>query len=366
MAATSLKDARAALLADTDAAGCGVRPRPGGRLDAALAEVFADAAAGNIRVALVALGSYGRRELCPGSDVDVLLLHDVRGRQRATRSSDLAERCWYPLWDAGFVTGHGLRTVKESLALADEDLDALTSFLDVRTVAGDATLTDELDREGSPARARGAARACCTQLADAAELRRLRPGLVVGDARARREGRRRRAARPAGVGRGPAARSVRPEAFAGARDARFRVDADASRLADAARPAARRPRRAAPRRPADAPIGSRCRSNPRSPTLLGLADADALDARARRRSGATSRGSRATCGCGSATTSPGPSGRAARRDHRPRRGRRAARGPCRRHRRPPVSGVARARGGRRRGRGRRAVRPGVAGPAARR
>ena len=37
----------------------------------------------------------------------------------------MTEQLWYPLWDAGFVTGHGARTVKESIALADDDLDAL-------------------------------------------------------------------------------------------------------------------------------------------------------------------------------------------------------------------------------------------------
>ena len=153
MAANSLKDARAALLADTALRGAAYGHALADRLDAALAEVFTDAAAGNLRVALVALGSYERRELCPGSDVDVLLLHDVRGRQRDV-VKDLAERCWYPLWDAGFVTGHGLRTIKESLALADDDLDALTSFLDGRTVAGDAALTDDLVAKGRQLAAR--------------------------------------------------------------------------------------------------------------------------------------------------------------------------------------------------------------------
>ena len=89
---------------------------------------------------VVALGSYGAAELCPGSDIDVMLAAR-RARAQAARSvGRLAEQLWYPLWDAGFVTGHGMRTVKESLALADDDLDALTALLDVRHVAGDATL----------------------------------------------------------------------------------------------------------------------------------------------------------------------------------------------------------------------------------
>ena len=82
-----------------------------------------------------------------------------------------------------------MRTVKESLALADEDLDVLTSFLDGRTVAGDATLTDDLVAKGRQLAARRGARVL-TQLADAAELRRVRPGPRLRDARARPQGRR--------------------------------------------------------------------------------------------------------------------------------------------------------------------------------
>jgi [protein-PII] uridylyltransferase len=97
-------------------------------------------------VALVAVGGYGRAELAPGSDLDVVLLH--RGRPRGgTDVRELAERIWYPLWDAGLKLGHGVRTVKEALSLASTDLDTATSLLDVRLVAGDAGLADELARK---------------------------------------------------------------------------------------------------------------------------------------------------------------------------------------------------------------------------
>ena len=122
MIAASLRDARASLLADTTRRGVAFGEALADVLDRTLRELFEDVG-GKTRVALVALGSYARRELCPGSDVDVLLLHDAKGRGLpAVR--DLAERIWYPLWDAGFVTGHGTRTVKDSIALADEDIDA--------------------------------------------------------------------------------------------------------------------------------------------------------------------------------------------------------------------------------------------------
>jgi [protein-PII] uridylyltransferase len=126
---------------------------------------------------LVALGSYGREQLCPASDVDVLLLHGAP-RRREDDVRALAERLWYPLWDAGFVTGHATRTPKESLALADTDLDALTALLEARHVAGDASVT-----EGVVAGARRLAERrrnrVVAALADAATLRELRPGPVA-------------------------------------------------------------------------------------------------------------------------------------------------------------------------------------------
>jgi len=97
-------------------------------------------------VALVAVGGYGRAELAPGSDLDVMLLH--RGRPRSGLDvRELAERIWYPLWDAGLKLGHAVRTVKEALSLAAGDLDTATALLDVRLIAGDSTLGDDLARK---------------------------------------------------------------------------------------------------------------------------------------------------------------------------------------------------------------------------
>jgi [protein-PII] uridylyltransferase len=87
----------------------------------------------------VAVGSYARGELSPGSDVDVVLVHDGRGEIAA-----VADRLWYPLWDAGFILGHTTNTVKEEVALAERDLDALTALLDARLVTGDTDLFDDL------------------------------------------------------------------------------------------------------------------------------------------------------------------------------------------------------------------------------
>jgi len=90
-------------------------------------------------VALVACGGYGRRELCPASDVDVVLVHHNR-----PDIGEVADRIWYPIWDAGVKLGHAVRTVKEALVLAGDDLDTATSLLSARHVAGDTVLTAEL------------------------------------------------------------------------------------------------------------------------------------------------------------------------------------------------------------------------------
>ena len=90
-------------------------------------------------VALVAVGGYGRGELSLQSDIDVLLLHEGRDD-----IGELADRLWYPIWDARMKLGHAVRTVKEALALAADDLDTATGLLQVRHLAGDRRLTDEL------------------------------------------------------------------------------------------------------------------------------------------------------------------------------------------------------------------------------
>ena len=83
-------------------------------------------------VALVAVGGYGRAELSLQSDIDVVLLHTSRADV-----GTLADRIWYPIWDEGLKLGHAVRTAREALALAADDLDTATSLLQVRHLAGD-------------------------------------------------------------------------------------------------------------------------------------------------------------------------------------------------------------------------------------
>ncbi|WP_326798778.1 [protein-PII] uridylyltransferase [Streptomyces sp. NBC_01808] len=99
--------------------------------------------AGGLRgVALAAVGGYGRGELSPRSDLDLLLLHD--GSLRPAGLAALADRLWYPVWDMGLALDHSVRTPAEALKTAADDLKVTLGLLDARHVAGDAALTSGL------------------------------------------------------------------------------------------------------------------------------------------------------------------------------------------------------------------------------
>lgn len=107
--------------------------------------------ANTVDVAVVAVGGLGRRELCPGSDLDLLLLH--RGRRDI---AIVADALWYPIWDSGVALDHSVRTVREALQVADADLKAALGLLDARHIAGDESLTAELIGAWRPQWRRGA------------------------------------------------------------------------------------------------------------------------------------------------------------------------------------------------------------------
>jgi [protein-PII] uridylyltransferase len=109
-------------------------------IDGWLRSLFTDAAGGRaIPAALVAIGGYGRGELCPHSDIDVLLVHD-----RGGDVAGVADRIWYPIWDEGIHLGHKVATIGQALSLAEDDLDTATALLSVRCIAGDEALAVEL------------------------------------------------------------------------------------------------------------------------------------------------------------------------------------------------------------------------------
>ena len=90
-------------------------------------------------VALLALGSFGRGELCPGSDIDIqFLVAD------GAHHHDAIQGCLHAWWDAGLKLGYATRTVAETVALAREDLKTATALLDARCIYGDTDLLQEL------------------------------------------------------------------------------------------------------------------------------------------------------------------------------------------------------------------------------
>nr|WP_263172909.1 [protein-PII] uridylyltransferase [Streptomyces sp. SCSIO ZS0520] len=110
--------------------------------DAWLEQLFTSAA-GQLRgVSLLAVGGYGRGELSPRSDLDLVLLHDGKADQGALAA--LADRIWYPVWDLGLDLDHSVRTPAEARRTAGEDLKVQLGLLDARHLAGDLGLTASL------------------------------------------------------------------------------------------------------------------------------------------------------------------------------------------------------------------------------
>ncbi|MFF4169281.1 [protein-PII] uridylyltransferase [Streptomyces sp. NPDC001744] len=126
--------------------------------------------------ALVAVGGYGRSELSPRSDLDLLLLHD--GSARGAEIAALADRIWYPVWDAGLALDHSVRTPAEARATAAGDLRVHLGLLDARPLAGDAGLATALRataladwRRRAPERLPGLGALCRERAERAGELR---------------------------------------------------------------------------------------------------------------------------------------------------------------------------------------------------
>ena len=94
-------------------------------------------------VALVAVGGYGRGELAPNSDIDLLFLTAKDSDRPADK---VVESLLYLLWDLGLKVGHAKRTVADTIQASREDQTILTALLEMRLIAGDRPLAAKLDR----------------------------------------------------------------------------------------------------------------------------------------------------------------------------------------------------------------------------
>lgn len=90
---------------------------------------------------LATLAGTAKRELCPFSDIDVVLLHPDGAAE--TTVSAVASACWYPLWDNGWKLSPLTHSPKTLLASVRRDLETATSFLAVRHISGEAGVTEQ-------------------------------------------------------------------------------------------------------------------------------------------------------------------------------------------------------------------------------
>src|SRR5215472_12764002 len=96
------------------------------------------------RIAVVATGGYGRGELAPGSDIDLLF---VRPYKQTPWGESVIEFILYMLWDLGLKVGHATRSLPECIRLSKQDITIRTALLEARYLWGDRKLYDELRKK---------------------------------------------------------------------------------------------------------------------------------------------------------------------------------------------------------------------------
>ncbi len=97
-------------------------------------------------LSIVAIGGFGRGELNPFSDVDIMFLHPSARKQPA-KVAEIVESILYMLWDIGFKVGHSTRSISQAVKQANADMLSRTALLESRVVAGDRSLFDEFKNE---------------------------------------------------------------------------------------------------------------------------------------------------------------------------------------------------------------------------
>ena len=137
-----IRRGRARLVGDTDLAGRSLARRLSQQVDSWFESLGHGLAPG---WALIATGGYAGGVLCPGSDIDVILLHPPKTSDAQVR--EVAEGLWYPLWDGGIKLSQGVHTPKSMLHLASDDLETATTILRIRCLAGDDKIVHQLQAD---------------------------------------------------------------------------------------------------------------------------------------------------------------------------------------------------------------------------
>ncbi len=96
------------------------------------------------RICMVAIGGYGRGELAPSSDIDLLFLMPYK---ITSRIEQIVESILYLLWDLGLKVGHATRSMEDSIRLARQDITIRTSILEARAISGNKALYTQMRRQ---------------------------------------------------------------------------------------------------------------------------------------------------------------------------------------------------------------------------
>ncbi len=110
--------------------------------DLLLSTLFNESGANSDEVAIAAVGGFGRGELSPGSDLDIVILH--RGTLQEKELAELVNKILYPIWDKNIKVDHSVRTRSEVRDAAENDLKVILGLLDIRLVCGSADLVADV------------------------------------------------------------------------------------------------------------------------------------------------------------------------------------------------------------------------------
>ena len=93
------------------------------------------------KFSISAVGGYGRRQLAPYSDIDLLFIYDSEDLEVIEK---IVKEFLYPLWDLGLKVGYAVRSLKESIIFSEKDQIIKTTMLDIRLICGSKKLFDKL------------------------------------------------------------------------------------------------------------------------------------------------------------------------------------------------------------------------------
>ena len=110
--------------------------------DLLISQLFQESGADSQEVAIAAVGSFGRGELSPGSDLDIVIIHT--GSYSPAKLSEIVNSILYPLWDKKIKVDHSVRTRQEVRTALNEDLKVAMGLLDIRLICGSADLVADV------------------------------------------------------------------------------------------------------------------------------------------------------------------------------------------------------------------------------